>query len=290
MLRKCTVQAWTTFSGGIAVVLVAAAVLGSRASQAQDGAGTQSAKMMAKDAHPVFEAATIKPSDPESRGAVGMVAQGRHIMYTNQSLKDLVLLAYGIQEKQLVDAPAWLGTEKYDIDGVPDIEGTPNWPQMLEMYRNLLVDRFSLKVHWGKRDLAVYALTPGKGGPKIDKSQGDPNGGSSTRITRLTPQLITLEVTNASMADFMREMQMILDKPMVDQTGLAGRFDFTLQWAPDESQLSVFGIHTSPPADSPNAQPGFFTAIQEQLGLRAEAVKAPADMLVIDKVEKPSAN
>jgi len=128
-----------------------------------------------------------------------------------------------------VDAPAWLGTEKYDIDGVPDIEGTPNWPQMLEMYRNLLLTASASKCtgEEGPRGLCADAR---KGRPEIDKSQGDPNGGSSTRITRLTPQLITLEVTNASMADFMREMQMILDKPMVDQTGLTGRFDFTLQW------------------------------------------------------------
>jgi uncharacterized protein (TIGR03435 family) len=276
------------FSGGIAVV-VAAAALGSAVLQAQNGAGTQSAKMMAKDAHPVFDVATIKASDPNSRTGAGLGAEGRHISYTNQTVKDLILLAYGIQEKQLVDAPAWLGTEKYDIDGVPDIEGTPNLRQMQEMFRKLLADRFNLKLHWDKRDLAVYALRLGKGGPKIAGSQGDPNGLPHQNM-RPTPQLVTLKVTNASMADFMLEMQEVLDKPIVDQTGLTGKFDFTLQWTPDESQLSAMGMHVSPPADSPNAQPGLFTAIQEQLGLKLDAVKAPADVLVMDKVERPSAN
>ena len=157
------------------------------------------------------------------------------------------------------------------------------------MFRELLADRFGLKVHWDKRDLAVYALVIGKGGAKIAESQGDPNGLPHQNM-RPTPQLVTLKVTNASKADFMLEMQEVLDKPIVDQTGLTGKFDFTLQWTPDESQLSAMGMHVSPPADSPNAQPGLFTAIQEQLWLKLDAVKAPADVLVMDKVERPSAN
>jgi uncharacterized protein (TIGR03435 family) len=90
------------------------------------------------------------------------------------------------------------------------------------MFRKLLADRFNLAVHREKKTLAIYALTLGKGGPKIAKSQADPNGLPSTRITKFTPQLVTLKVTNASIADFLREMQMLLDKPMVDQTGRTG--------------------------------------------------------------------
>jgi uncharacterized protein (TIGR03435 family) len=245
--------------------------------------------MMAADAHPVFEVATIKPTDPNSSIGAGLGAEGRHISYTSQTAKDLILLSYGIQEKQLVDAPEWFGTERYDIDGVPDIEGTPNLRQMQEMFRKLLADRFNLKVHWDKRDLAVYALRLGKGGAKIAKSQGDPNGLPHQNM-RPTPQLVTLKVTNASMGDFILEMQEVLDKPIVDQTGLTGKFDFTLRWAPDESQLSAMGMHVSPPADSQDAPPGLFTAIQEQLGLKLEAVKAQVNVLVIDHVERPSAN
>jgi uncharacterized protein (TIGR03435 family) len=158
-----------------------------------------------------------------------------------------------------------------------------------EVYRKLQADCFNLKVHMEKWDLAVYALTLGKGGPKIGKSQGDPNGLPAMDFTRLTPQLVTLRVTNASMAGFMLEIQKVLDQPMADQTGLTGKVGFTLQWTSDEPQLSALGMHTSPPADNPDAQPGLFTAIQEQLGMQLNAAKAPADVLVIDKVERPSA-
>ena len=77
---------------------------------------------------------------------------------------------------------------------------------------------------------------------------------------------------------------------MVDQTNLQGRFDFTLTWTPDESQFAGMGARVPPPTGDPAAPPGLFTAIQEQLGLRLESTKAPAEVLVIDRVDKPSEN
>ena len=82
----------------------------------------------------------------------------------------------------------------------------------------------------------------------------------------------------------------VLDKPVVDKTGLSGEFDITLKWTPDESQFIGMGIHVPPPVDNPNAPPELFTAIQEQLGLRLEAKKIPTDVFVIDHVEQPSEN
>jgi uncharacterized protein (TIGR03435 family) len=82
----------------------------------------------------------------------------------------------------------------------------------------------------------------------------------------------------------------VLDKPVVDQTGLTGRFDFTLNWTPDEFQFSGMGVKPPPPGDDPSAPPDLFTAIQQQLGLKIDSTKSPVDVLVIDKVEKPSAN
>ena len=91
------------------------------------------------------------------------------------------------------------------------------------------------------------------------------------------------------MADFASVMQgAVLDRPVVDQTGIAGRYDFTLTWTPDDSQFRGMGIiRVPPPPDNPTA-PNLFTAIQEQLGLRLESTKAPAEVLVIDRVEKPT--
>jgi uncharacterized protein (TIGR03435 family) len=100
-----------------------------------------------------------------------------------------------------------------------------------------------------------------------------------------------LPASNATMQDFAGLLQSaVLDRPVVDQTGLTGRWDFTLSWTPDESQFVGMGIKVPAPSDKPDAPPGLFTAIQEQLGLKLDSIKAPVDVLVIDHVEKPSAN
>jgi uncharacterized protein (TIGR03435 family) len=93
------------------------------------------------------------------------------------------------------------------------------------------------------------------------------------------------------MTDLANVMQAaVLDRPVVDKTGLAGRYDFTLTWTPDDSQFRSMGITVPPPSGDANAPPGLFTAIQEQLGLKLESTSAPADVLVIDRLEKPSEN
>jgi uncharacterized protein (TIGR03435 family) len=96
---------------------------------------------------------------------------------------------------------------------------------------------------------------------------------------------------NATLADFAGLLQgNVLDRPVVDQTGLSGRFDFTLMWTPDETQFGGRGGQAPPPPDGGTAPPDLFNAMQEQLGLKMESTKAPVDVLVIDHVEKPSAN
>jgi uncharacterized protein (TIGR03435 family) len=95
---------------------------------------------------------------------------------------------------------------------------------------------------------------------------------------------------NASMADLASVMQgAVLDRPVVDQTGITGRYDFTLTWTPDESQFRGLGVRVPPPPENATA-PSLFTAMQEQLGLRLDATRAPAEVLIIDRVEKPSAD
>jgi uncharacterized protein (TIGR03435 family) len=132
----------------------------------------------------------------------------------------------------------------------------------------------------------VYAITVGKTGPKLTKSEGDPNGLPGLFFRGLG----VLPARNATMADFAGVMQAaVLDRPVVDQTGLPGRYDFTLTWTPDEFQFGGLGM--KPPATSEGATaPDLFTAMQQQLGLKLESTKAPAEILVIDRVEKPSEN
>jgi uncharacterized protein (TIGR03435 family) len=267
--------------GGAGWVVVAAAMLlglGSAPVGAQTGTGPSTAvetpKPMVADAHPVFEVATIKPSDPNAKGTSFRI-DGRHIRMLNQPVANLIALAYGLQGKQIVGGPAWLGTDRYDIDGVADVEGEPNLKQMQEMYRRLLAERFGMVAHTEKKEVAVYALTVGKAGMKnLAKSKGDPNGEPDQNGGPLG-----MTFANCSMGDFSLMLGFMMDRPVEDETGIAGRWDFALSWTPQDAETT-----------DANGPPGVFTAIQEQLGLKLEAVKAPVDVIVIDKVERPSAN
>jgi uncharacterized protein (TIGR03435 family) len=153
------------------------------------------------------------------------------------------------------------------------------------MLKKLLADRFGLKFHYEQREMNVYVLVVAKGGPKLKAA--DPNGQQNNGCRGLGVCFFNKE----PLAGFSRFMGfVVLDKPVVDKTGLAAEFDFDLKWTPDETQFASMGIHVPPPVDNPNAPPGLFTAIQEQLGLRLEPQKIPAEVLVIDHVERPSEN
>jgi uncharacterized protein (TIGR03435 family) len=153
------------------------------------------------------------------------------------------------------------------------------------MLQKLLAERFKLAFHREKKELPVYAIVVGKNGPKLTKSASDPNGlpGLFLRGLGLLP------ATNANILDLAGLLQsVVLERPVVDQTGLSGRFDFELKWTPDESQFSGQGAKVR--RDDPDAPPDLFTAIQEQLGLQLKSTKASVDVLVIDRIEKPSEN
>jgi uncharacterized protein (TIGR03435 family) len=232
---------------------------------------------MAADAHPSFEVATIKPADPNQTTG-GFRIGGRRISIENQTVNTMISVAYAIHQKQIADDPAWLGTAKFDVEGQADVPGVPNLRQIQEMLQKLLSDRFDLKFHRDKRDLSIYAIKVTKDGPKIKRSAETLYGLPSQNGHRQGVQQERIFANN-TMSDFALGMQAYLDRPVVDETGLQGRYDFTLKWTPDNS-----------PANEPDAAPGIFTAIQEQLGLKLEATKGPADVLVIEKVERPSPN
>jgi uncharacterized protein (TIGR03435 family) len=231
---------------------------------------------MAADAKPEFDVVTIKPSDPNVSRGTYFTNNGRHTLAVNVSVNDLISLAYGLHTKQIVDGPAWLLTDRFDIDGVPDIEGRPNHAQLRVMIEKLLVSRFKLVFHHAERELAVYAITVAKDGAKLTRTDRKPSDSTGFSYTNA----VVLTVKNASMADFADGMQAsFMDRPVVDQTGLKERYDFQLKWTPDDSPAQ--------PADAP---PGLYTAIQEQLGLKLVPTKAPVKVFVIDHVEKPSGN
>lgn len=245
----------------------------------------QPPKPMAADAPATFEVATIKPSNPDQPGKLFSV-RGRQVLTINTTLNDLIVFAYDLHARQIAGGPEWAGMQKYDLTGQPEAPGVPNGNQLRAMIRQLLTDRFKLAFHREKRELSVYAIVLAPGGPKLTKNDTNPNGlpGMMFRAPGVLP------VTNATMAELAGLMQSaVLDRPVVDKTGLTGRYDFNLRWTPDESQFASLGVRVPPPAADANA-PGLFTAFQEQLGLKLDATRAPVEMLVIDRVEKPSEN
>ena len=243
-------------------------------------------KPMAADANPTFEVATIKPSDPNRPGKAFTV-RGRTFATINTTLVDLITFAYGLHPGQVIGAAEWAGKEMYDITAQPDGEGFPNDRQWKSMVAKLLADRFQLGFHRDTRELSAYVLTVANGGPKMARSGGDPNGLPGLFFKGLG----VLPALNATMGDFAGVMQaVVLDRPVVDRTGLTGRWDFTLQWTPDESQFGGRGAAAGQLQAGPNAPPGLFTAIQEQLGLKLESTRTAVEVFVIDRAEKPSAN
>jgi uncharacterized protein (TIGR03435 family) len=247
-------------------------------------------KPMAADAHPSLEVATIKPSQPGARGK-GFGFNGTHFRAVNFDVNDMIAVGFGLDAKQIIGAPDWLATDLFDVDGVPDAPGRPNIKQQGEMLQELLTDRFALKFHREQRELPVYAIQLAAGGPKMKETTAaanDPQGFGFRGLGDLV-------VRNMSMKDFAFGMQSaVTDRPVVDQTGLTARYDFTLKWTPDDSQFAQFRgvVPPTPPAagDNPNAPPSLYTAMQETLGLKFTATKAPDDVIVIDHVEKPSPN
>jgi uncharacterized protein (TIGR03435 family) len=242
---------------------------------------------MRADAKPEFAVATIKPSRPDApRGGYGI--RGPDVTTTNVTVDWMIKLAYNIHSNQISGAPSWLTSERYDTVGRSSTPGEPSRDQMKLMIQKLLVDRFQLRFHTEKKELPVYAMVVARGGPKIAVSAGDPNAFPGIGFGR-EPGVISLSGRNTGLNGVANGLQSnILDKPVVDQTGLTGRYDFQLRFTPDPNQAANFGVLEAPKAADLNAPPDIFTAFEQQLGLKLQATRALVDVMVIDKIERPS--
>ena len=244
---------------------------------------------MPANADPAFEVATIKPSDTSAPHGTFLRTDGRHSIAYNFPVMGLISFVYGVHGSQIVGGPKAVLDAHFDIDGVPDIDGHPNIGQSKIMYRKLLESRFKLAFHREQRELPAYAIVVAKSGPKVAKTDRKPGNSTVFSYNREREIVLTLKVRNASMSDFAHGMQeVILDKPVVDETGLPDRYDFDLKWKTDEPLPGV-----SAPTEDRNdsdVPPGLYTAIQEQLGLKIESTKTPVEVLVIDHLEMPTAN
>jgi uncharacterized protein (TIGR03435 family) len=234
-----------------------------------------------------FEVATIKPAGPEAGRWIRMLSTNR-LFAKNHTLRSLIQAAYNLTPRAISEGPSWIDSDSYDILAETPGNVRPSLDEQMSMLQRLLGERFKLTFHREPKEFSIYALTVAKNGPKLKESV------APDELPRLTnvvfPDHISLPARNATMAQFASMLQRaVLDRPVVDETGLSGKYDFDLEWADDESQ---FGgqLRKRASADDGHDKSGLFAAVQEQLGLRLEATRGPVETLVIDHVEKPSEN
>jgi uncharacterized protein (TIGR03435 family) len=237
-----------------------------------------------------FEVASIKPTLPGAGGRWIRMLSTSEFAAKNHAVKTLIAAAYNLSPQAILGGPAWVDSDRFDI--VAKTPGTvrPNLDEQMSMLRKLLADRCGLTFHREEKEMHVYALTVAKGGPKLKEStlsaDASPQG-PPPLIFVVSPQLVRLPGRDASMGEFASVLQRAaLDNPVLDRTGLSGRYDFDLEFAPDET---VFGGALGKGTDD-SAKPGLVAAIQQQLGLKLEATRGPVQALVIDRIERPSAN
>jgi uncharacterized protein (TIGR03435 family) len=234
-----------------------------------------------------FEVATIKPVEHDAKAGRYITMQGTNRFVEKEyTLKLLIAAAYNLNSREISGGLGWIESDHYDIAAVTPGDVRPTHDEQMAMLRNLLADRFKLTFHREQKEFSIYVLEVAKGGPKLKASTAPP-GDPAALISTVYPQRIVLPARNASMGDLVSLMQRaMLDRPVVDKTGLSGRYDFDLEWAPDETQ---FGGEV-PIANVDAPSPPLFSAIQQQLGLRLEATRGPAEALVVDRAERPSEN
>jgi uncharacterized protein (TIGR03435 family) len=246
-----------------------------------------------------YDVASIKPSK-RSGGVffVGMEDTPDGFTATNFPLKSLIASAYGVQSYEVFGAPGWLGSEEYDIEAKMDgsvvdallkLSTNDRTLERQHMLQALLLDRLKLTIHHETKELQTYTLVIAKNGPKLQESKpGDTNsneslGASGGSVGAGVLAMVALGGTEIAtgkavpIANLVRNLTGFLSCPVLDKTGLTGVYDIKLQWTEDNNQTDPNG-------------PSLFTAIQDQLGLKLESRKGPAEVIVIDHVERPSGN
>ncbi len=268
---------------------------------------------------PTFEVATVKPSSSAREIGGPYTMTENYFAWSGRSLRTLIRSAYRVRDWQIEGGPDWMNSQLWDVEGRAKAEGsgTASNPggrtdrelelRMLVMLQSLLEDRFKLKIQHQTKESPVYNLVVAKGGPKIklDEDQtplpppGTPNQPSSREgwgLSRGTmmmgwgnrpPYTNTIQASAVPIARLISNLLYQAGRPIIDQTNLKGLYTFKIQWSEEDS-----GSADSPLGARRNRSlgPAFFTALQEQLGLRLESAKGPVEFLVIKSAQKPSGN
>jgi uncharacterized protein (TIGR03435 family) len=224
-----------------------------------------------------FEVASIKPARPGTRGYSIRPFPGK-LTAENVTLKLLLAEAYHVYDFQ-ISGPKWIDLERYDLEA--KFRGdTPSKTQLRAMLQKLLADRFGVRAHRESKEMRVFVLQLRKG----DSARQPTKHPNSPTIFRVV-QRRQIVAENAPLENLTDVLSWLLGRPVLDRTGLQGSFDYKLEWSPDEMQL--LSEEAQPDADG-NAPS--LTAALRQVGLRLVSTKAPADMIVVEKAERPTPN
>ncbi len=232
---------------------------------------------------PVYDVATIKPNKSGRLGDVDMDTNDDVFTTRNTGLKPILQQAFGVQQNLIYGLPGWVGTARYDVNAKvldPDMQQLHSLTaaEHRAMLRKLIEERFALKWHMETKTLPVLELVVAKGGPKFNEVTGPQAGGDDTYWHNNE-----MGIKHVPIASFCESLSTKLGRPVVDRTGLAGKYTFSVKFTPegDPATNSDKGVA------EPEA-PGLFTALQEQLGLRLQGGKGPVETLVIDSVSPPA--
>jgi len=264
-------------------------------------------------APPAFEVASIRPSSEQvTQVSAGLRVAGSQVRVTGMSLKDYIGMAYGVKPQQ-IEGPDWLGQARFDLAATIPADGSA--AQLEGMLQSLLADRFKMTMHREKKEFPVYALGVARGGAKIQPSAAGPEpvtaekqpevnvaaGGSSAGVgadlgggSSFMFGNNKLEVKKLTMIDFAEVLTRFVDRAVINETGLTGKYDATLELAPEDYMPVLIrsavnaGVVLPPQAlrmlDGANADP--FSNPLRTVGLTLESRKAPLDVIVVDAIAK----
>ncbi|MGA7341935.1 MAG: TIGR03435 family protein [Terracidiphilus sp.] len=291
----------------LTVAWAAVAALALSAQTALDAGKTAAQQQIAAAPLPAFEVVSIKPNKSGSMmSRIMMTPDG--ISVTGVPPQMLLREAFGVSIDRLVGGPGWMTSDRFDIDAKVAPEDAPklkalSGPQRWAMFIPVFEDRFGLKFHHESRNLTQYVLVVSKSGLKMkEATPGNsypdgvhpPSGGGGAGLMRMQPGELTGQAVPIGI--LVRQLSFTLGSTVVDQTGVTGKYDLDLKWTPDVGSGSMPaapdggqpGAATPPVPDG--SGPSLFTALEEQLGLKLEARKVPADVIVIDHIDQPSPN
>ncbi len=247
-----------------------------------------------------FEVASIKPAKPMAMGEmrIRMQTDGGMLRYENVSLKDCIRNAYRVKDFQ-VQGPDWLGGARFDIVAkLPDGSSEEQVPEMLQA---LLADRFKLTLHRDTKEHAVYALVQAKSGPKLKPAEvptGEAKPGAPPRnamMMMIEDGTAHLKAPSASMSTLAEMLSRFSERPVVDNTGIKGQYDFDLAFSPETLAHMPGGMRgpMHPPGggehgaiETPSEPAGSIFDSVQKYGLKMEPKKAAMEMLIVDHIEK----